>query len=190
MNNLNKTAFILSFIFPGLGQIWNREFMKGLCFIILQIVSLLLIFYPDSTLFPLGMVVAPILWVWGMVDASRIYAFRYTPGRRKNVRLITIGIMGFWILSEGIFVSVVLKMKNTNEPSAEEVGSRVQSYATPSEQNSTPSKPLAPQDYDYYIFYSSKCSVVISKRRHAGPPSHLTLCSYSSFYISCSVIIF
>ncbi|MBC8457858.1 MAG: hypothetical protein H8D67_07675 [Deltaproteobacteria bacterium] len=152
MNNLNKTAFILSFIFPGLGQIWNREFMKGLCFIILQIVSLLLIFYPDSTLFPLGMVVAPILWVWGMVDASRIYAFRYTPGRRKNVRLITIGIMGFWILSEGIFVSVVLKMKNTNEPSAEEVGSRVQSYAIPSEQNSAapsfyidvePTKPVA-----------------------------------------------
>ncbi|WP_440894747.1 ABC transporter permease subunit [Amphibacillus sp. Q70] len=36
-----KTAFILSFIFAGLGQIYNRRILKGICFIILEIAFLL-----------------------------------------------------------------------------------------------------------------------------------------------------
>jgi len=115
MNNMNKIALILSFIFPGFGQISNREYMKGITFIILQIIFIILAFYPESTLFPLGMVAIPILWIWGMVDASRIY-HNYSSEhrrlqRRRNIRL-TIGIIAFWLLSEAIFVPIILNIRS------------------------------------------------------------------------------
>ena len=43
---MNKVALILSFIFSGFGQIWNREYTQGITFIILRpnCVSLVVLF--------------------------------------------------------------------------------------------------------------------------------------------------
>ena len=59
------TAAILSFFFIGLGQAYNGEIAKALLFLILYALSIFL------TLFILGLVTTPILWIWSMVDAYR-----------------------------------------------------------------------------------------------------------------------
>ncbi|MFQ6041859.1 MAG: hypothetical protein ACE5PV_13460, partial [Candidatus Poribacteria bacterium] len=123
MNNVNKIALISSFIFPGFGQISNREYMKGITFIILQIIFIILVFYPESTFFSIGMVAIPLLWIWGMVDASRIYQ-NYSSEhrrayRRRNIRL-TLGIIAFGILSEAIFVPIVLNIRSHYNIASEE----------------------------------------------------------------------
>jgi hypothetical protein len=123
MNHVNRIALILSFIFPGFGQISNREYMKGTTFIILQIVFIIIVFYPESTLFSLGMIAIPILWIWGMVDASRIYhnyssEYRRTQ-RRRNIKL-TLGIIAFGILSEAIFIPIILNLRSHYEIASEE----------------------------------------------------------------------
>ena len=123
MNNVNKIALILSFVFPGFGQIWNREYIKGINLILLHIIFIILVFYPDSNLYPIGMVSIPILWIWGMVDASRIYQnysseYRRTQ-RRRNIRL-TLGIIAFVILSEAIFVPTILTIRGNYKTTSEE----------------------------------------------------------------------
>lgn len=123
MNNVNKIALILSFIFPGFGQISNREYMKGMSFIILQISFIILVFYPESTFFSIGMVAIPLLWIWGMVDASRIYqnysSEHRRAQRRRNIRL-TLGIIAFGILSEAIFVPIILNIRSHYNIASEE----------------------------------------------------------------------
>jgi len=59
------TATILSFFVMGLGQIYNGQIGKGVIFIILYVISLLLMF------FLIGFITTPILWIWGMIDANR-----------------------------------------------------------------------------------------------------------------------
>lgn len=118
---MNKVALILSFIFSGFGQIWNREYTKGITFILLQIVFIIFLFYPDSNLFPISMVAIPMLWIWGMVDASRIYHVFLSEHRRVQRRrniLTTLGIIALFILSEAIFVPIILTIRrNYNTPS-------------------------------------------------------------------------
>lgn len=61
-----KTAIvsvILSFLFPGLGQLYNGQSTKGLYFIILSIVSWVLI------LIIIGAVLYVLVWLWSIVDA-------------------------------------------------------------------------------------------------------------------------
>ncbi len=59
------TAAILSGMFMGLGQAYNGEIAKAIVFVILYAVSIFL------TLFLIGFVTTPILWVWSMVDAYK-----------------------------------------------------------------------------------------------------------------------
>lgn len=58
-------AAVLSFFITGLGQIYNGQIAKGVLFIIIQAVNLLLMYVI------VGFITFPILWIWGMVDAYR-----------------------------------------------------------------------------------------------------------------------
>jgi len=58
-------AAVLSFFWCGLGQIYNGEIGKGIAFIALYVVSIVLMFVL------IGFLTTPILWIWGMVDAYR-----------------------------------------------------------------------------------------------------------------------
>lgn len=58
-------AAILSFLFPGLGHLYNGLTKKGVSFIIAYIVSAILIFLL------IGFVLVLIVWVWALIDAIR-----------------------------------------------------------------------------------------------------------------------
>jgi TM2 domain-containing membrane protein YozV len=58
-------ALALSFLFSGLGQIYNGQIGKGIAFIIAHAVSLALIWVL------IGWITTPIIWIWGMVDAYK-----------------------------------------------------------------------------------------------------------------------
>ena len=58
-------ATVLSFFFMGLGQIYNGQIGKGIIFIILYAISVVLMFVI------VGFITTPILWIWGMVDANK-----------------------------------------------------------------------------------------------------------------------
>lgn len=60
-----SVATILSFFFMGLGQLYNGQIAKGIIFMILYLLSLLLI----SVL--IGIITTPICWIFGMVDANQ-----------------------------------------------------------------------------------------------------------------------
>ena len=59
------TAAFLSFLFIGLGQAYNGQIAKAIVFLILYALSTFL------TLFIIGFVTIPILWIWSMVDAYK-----------------------------------------------------------------------------------------------------------------------
>ena len=77
------TALILSGIFPGLGQLYNREFLKaalfvipsvGLSWLVTRAVSvdpLALIERGASPTVILAMLVLLAIWLWSVVDAWR-----------------------------------------------------------------------------------------------------------------------
>lgn len=56
-------SLVLSFIFPGLGQLYNTQNRKGITLIIGYVVALLL------TLILIGAILALIIWAYGMYDA-------------------------------------------------------------------------------------------------------------------------
>lgn len=58
-------AAVLSFFFAGLGQIYNGQIGKGVLFIIIQGINVLLMFVV------IGFITYPIFWIWGMVDAYK-----------------------------------------------------------------------------------------------------------------------
>ena len=58
-------AAVLSFFFMGLGQIYNGQIGKGILFIVLYGISVLLMYIV------IGFITTPILWIWGMVDAHK-----------------------------------------------------------------------------------------------------------------------
>ncbi|MRH42730.1 hypothetical protein GH741_08520 [Aquibacillus halophilus] len=59
-------AAVLSFLFCGLGQIYNGQIGKGVGFIVAYAISGLLMFVL------IGFITTPILWIWGMVDAYKV----------------------------------------------------------------------------------------------------------------------
>jgi TM2 domain-containing membrane protein YozV len=59
-------AVLLSFILPGLGQIYNDEVQKGVWFLIAAVVASLAI------IIVIGLLAAPIVWIWSMVDAYKV----------------------------------------------------------------------------------------------------------------------
>jgi hypothetical protein len=75
-------GFILSGIFPGLGQLYNREYLKGVLFIVPSAIltwllyravptDLLALAQPNSRLM---LLVAALLaiWLWAIVDAWKV----------------------------------------------------------------------------------------------------------------------
>jgi len=58
-------AAVLSFFITGLGQIYNGQIAKGVLFIIIQAINILLMYVL------IGFITTPIFWIWGMVDAYR-----------------------------------------------------------------------------------------------------------------------
>lgn len=75
-------SFILSGIFPGLGQLYNREYLKGVLFIVPGAVLtwlfmravptdiLALAQPPASLIFPMLLLLA--VWLWAIIDAWRV----------------------------------------------------------------------------------------------------------------------
>ena len=59
-------AAVLSFLFCGLGQIYNGEIAKGIVILIAQIVNVLLMFVG------VGLITYPLLWIIGVWDAYTI----------------------------------------------------------------------------------------------------------------------
>ncbi len=66
-------AVIASFFVPGLGQFVNGQGGKGVAFLLSYIGSLVLI------LVFVGVFLAPIVWIWSMIDA-------YSGAQRWNAR--------------------------------------------------------------------------------------------------------
>ena len=75
-------GLILSGIFPGLGQLYNREYLKGLLFAAAGVVlswlasrlipaDLLALAQPSGALILL-LAVLLALWVWAVIDAWRV----------------------------------------------------------------------------------------------------------------------
>lgn len=58
-------ALILSFLLPGLGQIYNGEIGKGIAFILAYGCSFVLM------AILIGFLLAPVIWIWSMVDAFK-----------------------------------------------------------------------------------------------------------------------
>ena len=58
-------AAVLSFLVMGLGQIYNGEIGKGLLFIVLYAISIVLCFVL------VGFITTPILWIYGIYDAHK-----------------------------------------------------------------------------------------------------------------------
>lgn len=58
-------AAVLSFFYMGLGQIYNGEIAKGIVFIVVYSLSFVL------WLILIGMIITPILWIYGIYDAYK-----------------------------------------------------------------------------------------------------------------------
>lgn len=56
---------VLSFFFTGLGQIYNGQLAKGLTFIAIAVLNVLLAFVL------IGFLTGPVFWIYGMYDAYR-----------------------------------------------------------------------------------------------------------------------
>ncbi|MBW1615596.1 MAG: TM2 domain-containing protein [Deltaproteobacteria bacterium] len=56
-------AMILSFFLPGLGDLYCGSYVKGLIFIVLDVICFILIF------FGIGLIVAPVLVICGVISA-------------------------------------------------------------------------------------------------------------------------
>ena len=62
----SRLTFLLSLIFPGLGQIYNGQTDKGILFLMAEALSCVMIL-----LFAVGLVTGSAVWIWGMVDAYK-----------------------------------------------------------------------------------------------------------------------
>jgi len=75
-------AAVLSFFITGLGQIYNGQIAKGVLFIIIQAINVLLMYVL------IGFITTPIFWIWGMVDAYRT-AERINARKNRRINKIS-----------------------------------------------------------------------------------------------------
>ena len=54
---------LISFFWPGLGQIIKGQVLKGFIIMFFMFLSIILVF------FLIGIIIAPILWIWNVYDA-------------------------------------------------------------------------------------------------------------------------
>lgn len=75
-------ALILSGVFPGLGQFYNRQLRKGVVFLVAGVVlswflgravptDLLMLIQPEARLI-VPLCVLLIVWLWSIIDAWRV----------------------------------------------------------------------------------------------------------------------
>lgn len=76
-------AVFLSLLYPGLGQIYNGQLIKGFSFIIIQFFCIF-IFRVTLVFFPYTVI---ILWIIGMIDAYK-YSISNRKNKKRNSRLI------------------------------------------------------------------------------------------------------
>ena len=69
-------AAVLSFIIPGLGQIYNGQIGRGILFIILAIIFAVMI------IVLIGLILYPLFWIWTIYDAYKT-AKRINTGEMK-----------------------------------------------------------------------------------------------------------
>ena len=62
-NQKHGLPTIVSFIFPGLGQMIKGQIGKGIMIIIGMVISVLLIGIG------IGLITTPLLWLWNVIDA-------------------------------------------------------------------------------------------------------------------------
>ena len=113
-------AVILSSICPGAGQIYNREILKGIDLILLQCLLVFLVFSNTPIWSIISILFMSIVWVFGVVDASKITDFLYVGGREEYIyrRFATFVIC--LIVVAGIALgSVVWALRNHYLPSEE-----------------------------------------------------------------------
>jgi TM2 domain-containing membrane protein YozV len=74
-------AAVLSFFWPGLGQIYNGQIIKGVFLVLLQALNWYVL-----TWILIGFVTAAIVWLYGMFDA-------YSTAQRINRQLAPPGML-------------------------------------------------------------------------------------------------
>ena len=67
--NRRLISLILSFIYCGFGQLYNRQIAKGIDFIIVYTILIASFFSPVPRLRLIGLSIVPFMWCVGMVDA-------------------------------------------------------------------------------------------------------------------------
>jgi len=115
-NITNRTALILSGIFPGIGQIYKREHLKGFDFIVFQCIGIFLLIYPTGTVFIFGALLVPTLWVWNIADAGIPPSGKRRLRRHWRRRRLKLTMIA-WIFAIIVFTPTALIVKhksNTN----------------------------------------------------------------------------
>lgn len=74
-------AAVLSFFFPGLGQIYNGQLLKGFLLSVAGVISGLLVWVF------IGIILLPIVWIYGIVDA-------YVQATRINQKMLAENLIG------------------------------------------------------------------------------------------------
>ena len=114
---IDKTALILSSAFPGIGQIYKREYMKGFNLIIIQCIFIFFLFYPARMLFPLGVVLVPTLWVLSMADAALPSFPQQSSRLRYLLRRVVVSSVSVWIFAVIVFAITTTVVKHKLNPS-------------------------------------------------------------------------
>ena len=106
---------ILSGILPGVGQIYNREFLKGLDLLLLQGVLVFLVFFPIGEVFAaVGSLVIPLVWVYSVADSGGIFDVLHSRRRELNYHRALIVIICVGIIVEVGLGSLIWKLRPHN----------------------------------------------------------------------------
>ena len=109
-------AAVLSFFIPGLGQIYNGQIGKGISFIILYGISIMLIFTG------IGIFTTPIMWLIGIYDAYQGAAHRGKSGA------------GFGLFIALIIIAVIIAMVVVALNNARDMALKAREQATQSQE--------------------------------------------------------
>ena len=105
--NKRIVALVLSFIYCGLGQIYNRQIAKGLDFIIVYTILIVFFFSSSPLLHFLGLSILPFMWFMGMVDAY-VYEFLSEGKFIQKKRWLLIIASGIVFSALVVFIQILL----------------------------------------------------------------------------------
>ncbi len=122
-----KTALILSFIYCGLGQIYKRQVLKGISFIIIYtpLIAFFILARPSPVLHFLNLSIIVLMWLMGMVDAYvDIRTIRWQ--RLKDA-------LSFAVTSGAVVILLILQARVLSVPDEQ----LVESVTTPPKNSNT-----------------------------------------------------